>query len=292
MGEQGNRGWKLMIVTCLLLQTGCASWLPNHEEPASTHASFAPQTPSIETVGIETLLVRLDASQAERVSELWAFVDEQAIKPETRIAMDRNGIRAGKIASNMPPLLEQWVRQTMQRVDENPLEQAGYAADVSSYSQLWRCRSNTRKELTIRRLNGPVEIRFDKGTPEAGLFDSPHFFYSINAAPAGDSSATVRLTPELEHGDFVRKVVAREAAIRPDNRRESIVWQQLSIDLRLKQGDYILVGPTEESRGLGEHYFHTQTQNGDIQPVLLVVRLSESRLDDSFANPKHTALKR
>jgi hypothetical protein len=66
-------------------------------------------------------------------------------------------------------------------------------------------------------------------------------------------------------------------------RRESVAWEKLTIDLKIQHGECILIGPTSESRGLGEHYFHTKTQNGDIQPVLLLVRLSESNLDDSFA---------
>jgi len=59
-----------------------------------------------------------------------------------------------------------------------------------------------------------------------------------------------------------------------------------SLDLRIQRGDCIVIGPTPESRGLGEHFFHTKTQSGEIQPVLLLVRLSESAKDDAFERLK------
>ncbi|MEI7460696.1 MAG: hypothetical protein WCK15_14900 [Pirellula sp.] len=276
----------LAIAACvsMVLHLGCATWLPTGEEPNPIKHGFVPTPPSPEAAGIETILVRLDQQQSQRLPELWAQIDEQVLAPELRIALDRNGMRAGKLSANLPLLLEDWIRETVRRIGEDPLEQTGFAADISSFSQLWRCRANSRKELTLRKFaTEPATVFYVEGTTKARTYDSPHFLYSIQAAPRGDSSATIRLTPELQYGDPIRKVIAREAAIRTDMRRESVAWEKLTIDLKIQHGECILIGPTSESRGLGEHYFHTKTQNGDIQPVLLLVRLSESNLDDSFA---------
>ena len=278
------------VVVCagLAFQPGCASWLPSGEEPAAAtpkHA-FVNAVTSNDVAGVETILVRLNPLQAIRLPELWEQIDEQAVKPELRIAMDKNGMRAGKIAGNTPPLLDEWVRQTVRRIGEDPLEQAGFAADVSSYAQLWRCRANVRKELSVRNLPAEKASVLCHGFfAKERVYESPHFIYSIQATPHGDASATIRLTPELEHGDLVKKMVARESAVRPNSRRESVTWNQLAIELRIQQGDYILIGPTADSRGLGEHYFHTRTQNGEIQSLLLLIRLSEASSDGAFALP-------
>ena len=117
------------------------------------------------------------------------------------------------------------------------------------------------------------------------MVDAPHFIFSIRATPHGDTSATIRLTPELQHGELIKKMIARESAVRTDIRRELVSFESLSIELRIQQGDCIVIGPTTDSRGLGEHYFHTKTQTGEIQPVLLLVRLSEANTDDAFAIP-------
>lgn len=272
----------------LVFQIGCATWLPSGEEPPAPKGmpGFGASMFANDAAGVETILVRLDASQSARLPELWAQIDEQALKPELRIAMDKNGMRAGKISGNTPPLLDEWVRQTVQRIGEDPMEQAGFAADISSYSQLWRCRADARKELSIRNFQEENLCVFYHDVAAKGhVYEAPHFQYAIQATPHGDASATVRLTPEMQHGELVRKMVARESAVRTDTRRESIAWKQLSIDLRIQKGDYIVIGPTSESRCLGEHFFHTRTQKGEIQPVLLLVRLSEANADSAFTQP-------
>ena len=284
------------IVLCagLAFQTGCASWLPSGEEPAAakTKHGFGASVTSSDAAGVETILVRLNPLQADRLPELWAQIDEQALKPELRIIMDKNGMRAGKISGSTPPLLDEWVRKTVQRIGEDPLEQVGFAADVSSFSQLWRCRANVRKELSVRNFPvGSTCVDYYDVSSHEHIYDAPHFVYSIRATPHGDTSATIRLTPELQYGELIKKMVARESAVRTDIRRESESFEPLAIELRIQQGDCIVIGPTTDSRGLGEHYFHTKTQSGEIQPVLLLVRLSEANTDDAFAIPLATQAK-
>ena len=288
----GFTRWKSLAHICccagLAYCWGCATWLPSGEEPApgnAKHGFGTAVTPS-DVAGVETILVRLNPAQAERLLELWAQIDEQALKPELRIAMDKNGMRAGKITGHIPSLLDEWVRQTVKRIGEDPLEQAGFAADVSSFSQLWRCRANVRKELSVRNIAiGSTCVFYHDGTSKGRVYEASHFMFSIQATTHGDASANIHLTPEMQHGELVNKVIARESATRIDTRRETVTWEQLAIDLRIQQGDCIVIGPTTESRGLGEHFFHTKTQNGEIQPVLLLVRLSEAAADSAFARP-------
>ncbi len=272
----------------LAFQSGCATWLPSGEEPAPGNAKhgFGTTLTSNDVAGVETILVRLNSEQAARLPELWAQIDEQALKPELRIAMDKNGMRAGKVSGNTPHLLDEWVRQTVKRIGEDPLEQAGFAADVSSFSQLWRCRANVRKELSVRNIaSGSTCVFYHDVSSKGHVYDASHFMLAIQAIPHGDASATIHLTPEMQHGELVNKVIARESATRIDTRRETVTWEQLAIDIRIQQGDCIVIGPTADSRGLGEHFFHTKTQIGEIQPVLLLVRLSEAAADSAFTRP-------
>jgi hypothetical protein len=281
---QGIRFWSFLALCASTgLCTGCALWLPEGDEPAAIPQRFATAKTPNDIAGIETILVRLAPHQTQRLPELWAQIDEQSLTPETRLALDRNGMRAGKLSSSIPPLLDEWIRETVRRLGEDPLEQIGFAADISSYSQLWRCRANARKELNVRRFDSEsVCVFYHDGSTKGKIYDSPQFLYSIFAVPLGNSAAHIRLTPEVQFGDPVLKVITRDAAIRTDTRRESVVWEKIAVDLKIQIGDCILIGPTHESRGLGEHFFHTKTKNGEIQPVLLLVRLSEANMDDTF----------
>lgn len=222
--------------------------------------------------------------QATQLPELWSQIDEQSLKPALRIAMDKNGFRAGKASGKIPAILDAWLRLTVKRLGEDPMEQAGFAADVSSYSQLWRCRANVRKELSVRNFpETSLFVSYLDACPEGKPYAAPQFLFSIHATPHGDATATLRLTPEMQHGELLKKATGRESVVRLDSRRESVVWDQLAVELRIQQGDYLVLGPTSESRALGEHFFHTKTRNGEIQPVLLLVRLSDADGDQAFA---------
>ena len=282
----------LTLVCCLVASSiGCTGWLPTQPEPPPIEKTFGKIESARDTIGIESILIRLDGQQASQLSDLWGALDEQIITPDTRIALDRNGLRAAKAAGHLPVVLENWVRTSERRRDDDLLEQAGLAADVSSFRQLWRCRPDSRKELTVRRLQqGNATLFYFDGATKGGTYNAPHFLYSLFTAPSGDASALVRLVPEMEYGETKRIVVAKDSAIRTDERRDAISWESLAVQLRLQQGDCIVIGATQESRGLGEHFFRTLTKDGEMQHVLLLVRLSELRTEDIFApKPNPTA---
>jgi hypothetical protein len=266
------------------ISIGCTGWLPNAREPNPIQKSFAKTDIPRDTVGIESIIIRLAPHQAAMLPEVWKSLDEQVVAPELRIALDRNGLRAGKASGHLPQILEQWVRFQEQRRDEDPLEQAGLAADVSTFGQLWRCRADSRKELTLRKLaaENTTIFYFDEGN-KGGVFRSPHFLVSLQAKPEEDGSAAIRLVPEIKHGEVRRVVVAKDSAIRTDERQDSISWEKMAVDIRLQQGDCIVLGATPDPRALGEHFFQTRTKDGDRQHVLLLVRLSETRLDYGFS---------
>jgi len=287
----------IRLWVCLAIgSTGCTGWLPTQPEPPPIEKTFGKVESSRDTIGIESILIRLDDQQASQLAELWAALDEQVITPDTRIALDRNGLRAAKATGHLPVVLENWVRTSERRRDDDLLEQAGLAADVSSFRQLWRCRPDARKELSVRRLQqDQATLFYFDGAMKGGTYNAPHFFYSLFTAPSGEESALVRLVPEMEYGETKRIVVAKDSAIRTDERRDSIAWESLAVQLRLQRGDCIVIGATQESRGLGEHFFKTLTKDGEMQHVLLLVRLSELRADDIFApktNPTATSANR
>jgi hypothetical protein len=272
-----------LVAMLPMVAVGCSGWLPAARDPSPIQKPFARIEIPRDMVGIESIVIRLDAQQAAMLPEVWATLDEQIISPELRISLDRNGLRAGKAAGHLPPILEQWLRYHEQRRDEDPLEQVGLAADVSTFAQLWRCRADSRKELTVRKLSAETATVFyyDDGNKGA-IFQTPHFLYSLQASPEPDGSASVRLVPEIKHGEIRRVVVAKDSAIRTDERQDSIVWEKIAVEMRLKQGDCIVLGATPDPRALGEHFFQTRTKDGEKQHVLLLVRLSETRLDHGF----------
>jgi hypothetical protein len=146
--------------------------------------------------------------------------------------LDRNGLRAGKFSGQIPAIVQAWVAQNATRIEQDPMEQAGVVADVSSFSQLWRCRPDQRKVLTVRNLpKETVTLFYNEEGFRGGQFPAPHFLFSLYAKPNGPQSAQVLLRPELEFGQTRRSVVAKDSAIRTEERRETLRWESLSLML-------------------------------------------------------------
>lgn len=268
---------------------GCATWLPVRKEPEAGKPTILSQEISQDTVGVETILLRLSAVEAQQMQELWAYADEQIISPEQRLLMDRNGLRVGKFTGQIPAITQAWIAQNAIRIQQDPMEQAGVVADVSSFSQLWRCRPDQRKILTIRNLSKEtVTIFYNEDGFRGGQFPAPHFLFSLYAKPLGPQTAQVVLRPELEYGQSRRSVVAKDSAIRTEERRETIRWDSLALALSMHQGECLLVAGSPEPRGIGEHFFQTRSNEGEIQSVVLLVRIAEMNAPDEFAQAKVT----
>jgi len=278
---------------CFLLSTlasttcGCAHWLPARKEPEVSKQTILSQEIAPDTVGIETILLRLSAVESQQMQELWAYADEQIISPEQRLHLDRNGLRAGKFSGQIPTIIQAWVTQNAARIQRDPMEQAGVVADVSSFSELWRCRPDQRKVLTVRNLSKEtVTLFYNEDGFRGGQFPAPHFLFSLYAKPIGPQTAQVLLRPELEFGESRRSVVAKDSAIRTEERRESIRWDSLALAIQMHQGDCLMVAGSPESRGIGEHFFRTRSNEGEVQNVILLVRVAQMNAPDEFAQAK------
>ncbi|MCY3006531.1 MAG: hypothetical protein NTV29_11225 [Planctomycetota bacterium] len=281
-GKNTRRSFLLGLVAST--SCGCAHWLPSRKEPEPRKPTILSQELAPDTVGIESILLRLSSVESQQMQDLWTYADEQVIAPEPRMLLDRNGLRAGKFSGQIPAIVQAWVAQNATRIEQDPMEQAGVVADVSSFSQLWRCRPDQRKVLTVRNLpKETVTLFYNEEGFRGGQFPAPHFLFSLYAKPNGPQSAQVLLRPELEYGQTRRSVVAKDSAIRTEERRESLRWESLSLMLNMQRGDCLMITATAEPRGIGEHFFRTRSKEGEIQDVILLVRVAELNTPDEFS---------
>lgn len=281
-GNQSRRCFLLGLVASTA--SGCAHWLPSRKEPEPRKSTILSQELAPDTVGIESILLRLSSVESQQMPDLWAYADEQVLAPEPRMLLDRNGLRAGKFSGQIPAIVQAWVAQNATRIEQDPMEQAGVVADVSSFSQLWRCRPDQRKVLTVRNLpKETVTLFYNEEGFRGGQFPAPHFLFSLYAKPNGPQSAQVLLRPELEFGQTRRSVVAKDSAIRTEERRETLRWESLSLMLNMQRGDCLMITATAEPRGIGEHFFRTRSKEGEIQDVILLVRVAELNAPDEFS---------
>lgn len=263
---------------------GCAQWLPSRKEPEASQPTLLHREIASDTVGVETIFLRLSSVESEQLRDLWAYADQQILPPEQRMLLDQNGIRVGKFAGQLPSIAQAWVDRNAARIQNDPMEQAGVVADVSSFSELWRCRADQRKVLTVRNLSKEtVNLFYNEDGFRGGQFSSPHFLFSLYAKPLGPNSAQILLRPEMQYGESRRSVVAKDSAIRTQETRESIRWDSLSLVLSMQQGDCLILSGSPQPRGIGEYFFQTRSKEGEIQDVILLVRIAQLNAPDEFA---------
>lgn len=273
-----------------ILLAGCATWKPSGEQPPPIRAGIQTPPMSSDSVAIETIIMRLTPEQTTRLEELWRLADEQILAPEQRILLDSNGVRVGKL-SIVPPVLETWIREIGERQSQDTMEQTGLAADVKTMSYHLRCRANSVKEISLRDLtNDRVTLFYNQDGFKGKQLERPRFFFKLNASPDNHSAAKIMLSPEIEHGELRSKVVVREAALRNISEREFMNFPELDIQSKLQLGEVLVLGPTADRKGIGAEFFHSLTHDNKSQPVLVLLRVSQTGTDSTFSTGQDSSL--
>lgn len=292
----------LLLVTALAAATpailglsilglsGCAhvssAWsLSLDEEEEPSHGLPAQKT-SPDVVVVETVLVRVPKHSQAELEGIWRLTDETILSIEQRELLDRNGLRAGVLLSELPKLLRDRLESTGLAQNTDALEHAGLAADSDNRMRQLQCRSGRRKELPVRRESTePVTIlTTEDGQHISGrTFDRAAALFDLRAIPKGDGSATIELTPEIQYGQARQSYVSTEFGIRPAMKRDQQVWENLSVKVNLKPGQVFAFSGVMPPRALGKAFFVTETADGAEEHVVLLLRIAETRLDELFA---------
>ncbi|MEO8271860.1 MAG: hypothetical protein ABI557_19210 [Aureliella sp.] len=282
--------WTQLAICGLLLSCvcGCATW--KREKPNS-----APDTSSLlptrqlnpDSVVIETVLVRFPAeSIADLEQQVWHLSNEASADIALRQRLDQNGLRAGVIMGEFPPLIRQQLDQTAEKQKTDALEHAGLAADVDNRMRRLQCRAGRRKDLLVKpELPDPLTVLSvrDGKRVSGDTFDRATVLFDLRVLPHGDGSATVNLTPEIQHGDQRQTFVYSDFGTRPAMRRSTQNWNELKLSAKLTPGQVLIVSSTSPAKALGSTFFVSNTAEQTEERVLLLVRLAESQLDDLFA---------
>lgn len=282
--------WLGLAASGLLLTSvgGCASWTGDTGTPPADKSSLLPPRQlNPDSVVIETVLVRFPAEMAvELEQQVWQLSNEGIADIAVRKRLDQNGLRAGVIYGELPQLIRQQLDQTANMQKTNALEHAGLAADVDNRMRRLQCRAGRPKELLVKpELPEPLTIVSTRdGQHLSGeTFERAAILLDLRVVPHGDGSATVSLTPQVQHGDHRQMFVHSDLGTRPEMRRRLQTWNELKMSAKLTAGQILVVSSSSPAKALGNAFFVSKTAENSEERVLLLVRLAESQLDDLFA---------
>lgn len=278
-------GWLLATMLCLASVSGCARWSADSALERETNLLPKRQL-NPDSVLVDTVLVRFPLEAAAEVDSVWRLCNEGIADLELRRRLDRNGLRAGVILGELPHAIRQQLELTADKQSRDALEHAGLAADVDHMMRQLQCRAGRRKELLVKpeRTEPLTVLSTRDGEHVTGeTFDRATLVFDLRAMPHGDGSATIELFPEIQHGDHRQSFVHTDLGTRPELRRGVHAWPELKISAKLQPGQVLLISATSPAKALGQTFFTTKTVDHTEERVVLLVRLSETRLDDLFA---------
>jgi len=300
----GHRGrlvviWMLVSVIVMPL-VGCARWHadvdlgrpprglpPPKRHPAgvvleTAFVSIRPATTHVELLArdggnTDSEAEATSPSDQPPVVDIWKFIDETVVVPEVRQALRRNGLRIGKaqMAGGFSEHLQQ-VRRTPSPTSE-VLEVADVESDLSHQARQMTCRIGKRYELPVRQVATEDQvILMSLGNQTVGqTLSQTQPLFALRPVSADARSVRLSLKPEIQHGAMRQTWVGNDAALRIENRRDSIVIDDLEADFSLEKGSVLVAGCVEPAFGLGSHFFTGKTAEGDRDQVLLMIRVVE-----------------
>ncbi len=278
--------WLLLFFGLAVALGGCAQW---SKESASTEVArpiLAPPQMSPDSVVVESVVVRFPQTQLEVIEDLWKRVDESILPMQVRRELAANGLRCGVIENELPATIRNRLNELSDASVSGTLEQAGLAADIENLANRFQCRAGVRKEVHVRReLLGPAIVICNReGNMEGASYEDAAMLFDMRTIPHGDGTATLNLTPEIQHGEARKTFVTSDVGMRPEMRRDQKSWEQLKIKAKLRQGQILVIGGNGQptAPNLGRAFFVTHTAESSDEQALLLVRLAATQLDELF----------
>lgn len=240
-----------------------------------------PPLPS-DSVVVEVTFVDLPPDSAALDAELWNEVDEQQLPAELRRRMAANGFRGGLVGSPLPTALRSYLES---QKDASPLqlEMGQPLVDELATLQRKRMRAGQRNDIVASPVRDNISVlRLVDGRIVGNTYDQAQCRFAARSYPQGDGRVRVELVPEIHHGEIAQRWVGDDRALRLDAGQQRVTFDELQLEVVLSPGETMLLTCTADSKGLGRHFF-ADGESPNLRRRMLLIRLSQTQLDDRFA---------
>lgn len=267
----------LTFVLSTTAAVGCARWSDPPSAPAATLPAVGENGRSV-VLQVEFLPIRGEQSESEEQDSLWQWVDETVIDPSIRRRLTDNGLRAGRVINIERFRRRMELLKPKQDVVDQFLTDAAVASEVSHDRRRIPMRLGRRYELPLHQ---PIRgqqvalVRFDDQTIGKTVRDPQYLFAMQAAAGKQAGQISLRLRPEVQHGEMKHKWVSSDSALRIDARRESWSINQLDLVFHGGEDDVFVVAATEPPLGLASQMLVGETPDRSVQRMVVLIRLAQ-----------------
>jgi hypothetical protein len=236
---------------------------------------------SADAVVLELAFVFLPGDYGPLDDELWGEVDEQHLPVDTRRRLAANGFRSGLVGSPLPVSL----RRLLDEQQDNAalrLSQGDPVLDELKLLQRKQLGAGRKGDVvTSQTLDQISVLRMEEGRLVGRTYDQAQCHFALRSYPQGDGRVRVELVPEVHHGPIRQRYVGDQRALRLDASKGKEEFEDLRLETLLSPGQTLIVSCTPDVKGLGRPFFVTGDAGG-VQRRMLLVRLTQTQLDDRF----------
>ena len=239
----------ITLIALLVSVGGCALWAEKPTEPPSLPAAKMAQ----DTVVLEIAFVRLAGEALAQQEELWRQVDEQPLTAETRRRLLENGLRAGVVSSQLPPLLRKLLDE---KSDPLAIKGPGAPDDVTASQRQLQSRAGKRGVILAGAQQEKLALLVQQeGRVTGEEYLQAQCLFAVKTFPQGDGGVRLELIPEIEYGEARQRWIGQEGSFRVESSRDQKVLDALRMDLKLSPGEVLILTCTADQKGLGKHFF-------------------------------------
>jgi hypothetical protein len=239
-------------------------------------AATVEQRPAPQTLPLEIVFVRYEPHEALLHEELWNFVDEQALGPETRRRLNANGLRAGVVAGTLPPTIAE--RFAAPSGAEPALGETG------GVRKLLRLLPGRHAEV-VAAAALPELVLIEEGADgvRGGTYRDATTLVAVEARPAADGGVRVEAVPEVKHGPVMRSWVGEEGLFRLEAGQRRHRLEHLQIAATLRPQSLLVIGCAGDATSTVGEALLRDRAGGSLR--LLVLRPLATAIDPLFATP-------
>ncbi len=265
--------WFVMLPWC-----GGCSLLLTLPAPKDAESFLKAVETAPESVALEIFQVRFPATDHEMDTELWQAVDEQRLDVDVRHQLIRNGFRAGVLGGNVPDGLAHYLKLESEMPDSQAQRLiTGANADPTVTKRVVQLDRSDSATIQVTDLRDQLHILMNE---EGGLrgrsYEQVQAVYTMRAQAIAGQRISLRLTPELQHGELRNRYAGSDQGIflmTPSRERE--LYDQLELNVDMTPGELLVVGGLPTASGSLGHAFHAESQRGPAELKLVLVRLLE-----------------
>ena len=277
--KQALRAGTAILLLCCATLLGCASWKKDAESnPLELTKTRLP----IDAVIMEFFVIQVAEGEADLEELAWSEIDQQRIELKTRKILAQNGIRCGVSTMQLPLALQTLIlHHQEQRETEQP------PAETLIGEETVRQRVQIRAGQPAQIVMSPIIPSLSWMVNDDGYLygresQQARCQYTVKAHPTGDGQSRVEFIPEITYGAPRQRIGVGNNALMYAVSQDRHVFDSLKIETKLAAGDWLVVGNTQSSLGIGENFFRQSKEDGGKRKLVLI-RLAQTQFDNLFA---------